>query len=142
MSRQGKVAVVVALVVTAGFATLAWRLGQQLPGGGGWLGRARQIEQAADHFAAEHDASDCIDKANELAEPCPRLLVFCATRANVFAWRCLSKAAPDPAVCVGVPPPEDVFGTRDWGLERCGRRGRDEACGAIAATLQKHCYGG
>jgi len=141
VTRNGRIAVALAAAITLGFGAFAWKLSADLQGGG-WLGRARELDRAAEEYAAEHDASECVAMATRLAEPCPRLLVFCAVRANAFAFRCLAEAEPSPELCVGVPAPHEVFATRDWQLERCGRRGRDEACGAIASTVQKHCHGG
>ncbi len=101
-----------------------------------------EIRSDARKHGQAHGPAACVEHAEALAAPCPRMMVGCATRANLFAYFCLEAVdvRRDAALCDGIPPSTDVFGTRDWMIERCGRRGRDEACGAIAATVQRYCF--
>jgi hypothetical protein len=106
-----------------------------------WATRTHSLRTAAIDYGRTATPQACVDRAMKLGEPCPRLMVSCAARANLFAYWCLDATSepPSPELCAAIPPGTDIFGTRDWMKDRCGPRGRDEACGAIGATLQRYC---
>lgn len=108
-----------------------------------WLTSTHSIRSAAIDYGQAGTPEDCVARATALGDPCPRLLVGCATRANLFAYWCLdaTEAEAGPELCAQVPTSTDIYGTRDWVKDRCGPRGRDESCGAIASTLQRFCGG-
>ncbi|MCP4870205.1 MAG: hypothetical protein GY898_15985 [Proteobacteria bacterium] len=107
-----------------------------------FLGATASIRTAAMEYGAAGTPEACVERALDLGAPCPRLLVGCATRANLFAYWCLDAAGSEagPQLCAEVPASTDIFGTRDWVKDRCGPKGRDEACGAISSTLQRYCH--
>ena len=81
----------------------------------------------------------CVAKAMELYRADSSLLR--EVRIRVWLGGCFESAAPDPALCTGVPPTSEIMRTVQWRLSECSRLGLDgdKGCTRILQEVQRHC---
>jgi hypothetical protein len=89
-------------------------------------------------FGKKQKKTDCTRIAIERREACTDL--ECAGKVGFFLEGCLESGQPEPALCAGAPPAEDLAASIYWRLARCEEYGAaTAACNRLMGTLQAYC---
>lgn len=96
-------------------------------------------------FAVGRAQAQCVDEGLARVQRCPG--ISCQIAVQTFTSTCLSRAAPTPGLCEGVPHPQDFMSSAQWANGRCAPLNGPQSAQSEAArrchnqlrVLQSHC---
>jgi hypothetical protein len=136
------------LIVLACFGIVALLVIAAIAGFALWLnankGRlaemAKESEQAAQAYGAEHDQEECLGEGLRKIDVCDGIM--CRANAKVFTERCIIHARPTSGFCDGVPATGEIMKTVAYCQNQCTKRGRkpdDQNCSQIMQAVAPAC---
>lgn len=104
-----------------------------------WMKAGAAAKQEGEAFAAGKDGSQCVDEGLKRLSACAGL--SCEITARAFVQSCMTKAAPAPQLCAGVPKRSEIIRSAKWAIDECGRRGMSgsQPCGRLMQEVQRYC---